>query len=521
MEDVAWSDIPESVLNELYQSIEVSADSDLSHNPDKLPQLFESANTTQPTDLPPQEETLSQLFNRIAIFLEEFSNHLRGYQETLQNIISNLDKHLANQHELIIPLQEQFAKDMTINQSAMQELGQAHKLYLLTPPQIHKVYQSRLSLYNQELIIQFFQSEVSSLLRREPLKERLLIIKQQPLPHVVFKTKSMEDRYAVELITSLPDSLKQSQKDSSVIASVYTENNTPMKGKAVLSQNTGNMSSERIAIFPQLKAELSTRMSIVHLHFELKNKANVTLASSTYNSRIHSSFIVITNESQWCEAQGKLITQHCFTNPNEQISWNEYANMIHHHFLKTSRQDLMNFSRCILPHEFEYIRHKYFNQTVFVSLHQSNTFWNWLGPVACALRFKRHINTLWFHGLIYGLISKRDCEMVLAQQRIGTFIIRFSESYPGFFGVSYVAGTPSGGTCVMHYLVDHQDIGSQKTLPDFLRSKDQFQYIAQLTPNTGQLMCYEKDVALNPYYAKGKATGGKKDGYSDLAPVYG
>lgn len=60
---------------------------------------------------------------------------------------------------------------MTINQSAMQELGQAHKLYLLTPPQIHKVYQSRLSLYNQELIIQFFQSEVSSLLRREPLKE--------------------------------------------------------------------------------------------------------------------------------------------------------------------------------------------------------------------------------------------------------------------------------------------------------------------------------------------------------------
>ena len=111
--------------------------------------------------------------------------------------------------------------------------------------------------------------------------------------------------------------------------------------------------------------------------------------------------------------------------------------------------------------------------------------------------------------------------MVLAQQRIGTFIIRFSESYPGFFGVSYVSGTPSGGTCVMHYLVDHQDIGSQKTLPDFLRSKDQFQYIAQLTPNTGQLMCYEKDVALNPYYAKGKATGGKKDGYSDLAPLYG
>ena len=71
----------------------------------------------------------------------------------------------------------------------------------------------------------------------------------------------------------------------------------------------------------------------------------------------------------------------------------------------------------------------------------------------------------------------------------------------------------------MHYLVDHQDIGSQKTLPDFLRSKEQFQFIAQLTPNTGQLTCYEKDIALGTYYAKGKFVGGKHEGYSALVPV--
>merc|ERR1711879_687002 len=86
----------------------------------------------------------------------------------------------------------------------------------------------------------------------------------------------------------------------------------------------------------------------------------------------------------------------------------------------------------------EYLHHKYFDNSPLVSFHQSSTFWTWLGPVACALRFKRHINTLWFHGLIYGLISKRDCEILLGQQRVGTFVIRFSESYPGFFAVSYV-----------------------------------------------------------------------------------
>lgn len=121
--------------------------------------------------------------------------------------------------------------------------------------------------------------------------------------------------------------------------------------------------------------------------------------------------------------------------------------------------------------------------------------------------------------LIYGLISKQDCETLLSCQPVGTFIIRFSESCPGFFAVSYVTPTKQGEE-VMHYLVDHTDIGSQKTLPDFLRTKPQFQYLLQLIPNTGERVRCEKDAVLSQYYAKTKFNPGKHPtGYKPLNDV--
>jgi hypothetical protein len=54
----------------------------------------------------------------------------------------------------------------------------------------------------------------------------------------------------------------------------------------------------------------------------------------------------------------------------------------------------------------------------------------------CTIRFKRHVNSLWFHGLIYGFITKEECKAALAGEEIGTFLIRFSESYAGQFAIA-------------------------------------------------------------------------------------
>jgi hypothetical protein len=113
--------------------------------------------------------------------------------------------------------------------------------------------------------------------------------------------------------------------------------------------------------------------------------------------------------------------------------------------------------------------------------------------------------------LIYGLITKDDCHRALEGREIGTFLIRFSESYPGLFAVAYVEDDPEDP--VKHYLVKPDDIGSQKTLPDFLREKPQFMFLYQLDTATGQLCSYAKDAVLGAYYSKGKRIQGANNGY--------
>jgi len=104
--------------------------------------------------------------------------------------------------------------------------------------------------------------------------------------------------------------------------------------------------------------------------------------------------------------------------------------------------------------------------------------------------------------LIYGLITKEDTNQFLQGQEEGTFLIRFSETFPGLFAVSYVSDDDSDP--VKHYLVKPEDTGSQKTLPDFLREKQQFKFLYQLDTASGVMCKYAKDMVLSPYYSKSK-----------------
>lgn len=101
--------------------------------------------------------------------------------------------------------------------------------------------------------------------------------------------------------------------------------------------------------------------------------------------------------------------------------------------------------------------------------------------------------------------------MALANQEVGTFMMRFSESYPGLFAIAYVSEDMADR--VKHYLVKPDDTGSQKTLPDFLRDKPQFQHIYQLDIYTGQLHRYPKDTVFHNFYSKTKRLNSEDNGY--------
>lgn len=206
---------------------------------------------------------------------------------------------------------------------------------------------------------------------------------------------------------------------------------------------------------------------------------------------------------------------------------------------------------------------------------EDRAFWSWFGQVLTTVRFKRHIRQLWFSGYaypahvhalvhtripsthtahslthrslthrplthhiqrgdsqcfliicvfsfflyvvlivecsyVYGLISKKDCSRLLASEEKGSFIIRFSDSVPGSFAVAYTTDDPSDR--VKHYLVKPEDIGSNKSLPDFLKEKSQFKMLMMVHVSSGRTHKLSKEDAFRSFYSKTRTEDSKLRG---------
>jgi len=115
------------------------------------------------------------------------------------------------------------------------------------------------------------------------------------------------------------------------------------------------------------------------------------------------------------------------------------------------------------------------------------------------IRFKRHALNLWVNGYIYGFVSKEKCEQALMGFGPHTFLCRFSESHAGQFVISFVA---EDGRSVKHYLVKNNDIGTNKSLADFVKNIQFFKYILKIDPKTCKLKAFEKDLVLQTFYSK-------------------
>jgi len=226
------------------------------------------------------------------------------------------------------------------------------------------------------------------------------------------------------------------------------------------------------------------------------------------SSSLSNSIIVITNESQWAEAAGKLFLQEIFglaentKDTYDKASWPLLANIIHRFLFQVTEQNLEGPCRGLSETEVQYIHTKYFADRENVTRHQASNFWGWFGHVLSALRFKRHVKNLWCSGLIYGFVTKEDCSKLLKEEEAGVFVIRFSDSVPGSFAVAYVTDEQDVNDRVKHYLIKSEDIGSNKSLPDFLREKQQFKVLTYLQPRTGKYVLENKESAMQDLYSR-------------------
>jgi hypothetical protein len=118
---------------------------------------------------------------------------------------------------------------------------------------------------------------------------------------------------------------------------------------------------------------------------------------------------------------------------------------------------------------------------------------------------------MWKNGLIFGLISKKSCQDYLASAESGSFIVRFSDSAAGSFAIAYADDKEKDR--VKHYLVKTEDLGTNKTLPDFLKEKNTFKQVGMVNVKQGTLAFGDKDDELSVFYTKRKVLDQPTKGY--------
>ena len=345
-----------------------------------------------------------------------------------------------------------------------------------------------------------------------------LVIMNQPVPSVIFKGKPIEDVFSLSLVLSPgwdPEhidtvSCHLTNMDGSKAAKPTDEKHEDMiqNGRVKMDE------PDRQVAFQSIKIMSSSRMNIVALYFH--TRVSIRGASTVeIVSQLSNPIVVITNESQWVEAAGKIILNEAFATEEgggkETAPWPYVINVLNTHFLKITRQNPTYPKRGLNRGEIEYLHKKFCDGNQQVSVSQVKGLWNWFGEILRTLRFKRHVGKMWMEGMIYGFITKRACEEILRGEEPGTFIIRFSEQYAGQFAVAYVDADL--GEPVKHTLILEEDISAKKSLPDFLGEKTPFQFLRLLDPVTGGLSTLSKDSVLANLYSKHKRNVNPQSGY--------
>lgn len=99
-------------------------------------------------------------------------------------------------------------------------------------------------------------------------------------------------------------------------------------------------------------------------------------------------------------------------------------------------------------------------------------------------------------------------------------MIRLSERHPGGFAIAYVAVEEP---LIRHYLVQPDDVfGAKKTLPDFLGSAKNFEFVVQINTDDDGNRIYRqlsKDASMAEFYAKRNTED--TDGYDNQLDTAG
>ena len=333
-------------------------------------------------------------------------------------------------------------------QAALREM---YCTLIMSPKELHFAAILGDRLQRMRITLQLCEREMGVRLSREGKESDLvaLVLHDAPVSQVVFKGKTLEDSLKVALVRASDVNVSDG---GDVKAALRSNKESAGKGDPAkqVQNNPCKLNTDGMNIVSNIKINISTRMSVSPLHLSCPvtlqledNKKNSTAVTAV--TPIPYEIVAITNESQWLEAEGKLLCSDIFSGTEQaegSVSWPLFANILHRRFLKATRQPADRPTRPIHFLEWQYFHERYFFSQNSVSKSQVLLFWAWFGGITQSVRFKRHVNSMWYQGFILAIITKEECNAELHEQKEGTFIVRFSESYPGLFAVAYVSNDP-------------------------------------------------------------------------------
>ncbi|KAH3763182.1 transcriptional repressor [Pelomyxa schiedti] len=257
---------------------------------------------------------------------------------------------------------------------------------------------------------------------------------------------------------------------------------------------------------------LRLHVNIKHAPMKCHNPALAQPGVRLVESNQSRPFIITTNSIQWRDSEGILLKMDSFGEMME-ISWARFANTLQTYYLAATRQHSEFPTRPLTLKDFDYLSNLKFEQSKIVNLPAFDRFWEWFGPGLEKVRHQKNMCPMWVKGYIYGFISKVDCDALLASHEEGSFVIRFSDRFPGKYATAYVYQGE-----VHHSLVkDIDSAGNKRTLVDFLHEVDNVRTLLQYKSDfTGkvQVSRIPKEEILQEFFTEKQEA--RTPGYEEL-----
>ena len=155
------------------------------------------------------------------------------------------------------------------------------------------------------------------------------------------------------------------------------ETDNPINNKNI-EHKIANMKENRCCNFSVLFTK-GTRKQPIKLYYSVKVQVQHNQGQQifTVNSHPSESLVVITNEVQWSEAEGELLTNFLFTSQNKFVSFAQISNLLQSRILFATKQDFSDIKRPLSFLELKYISSRFFNGISNIQLDNWNSFWEW------------------------------------------------------------------------------------------------------------------------------------------------